>query len=191
MKMKIIFPKIYFEIERWKWNDDYNMYVSNLGNLKTASGKIIYPKVGESGYMVISNCYGKWIGVHRLVMSTFKPISNEDIMTVDHLDHNKRNNKLSNLEWVTQKENLERANNDIAKDDIANLYASEKVRCFGCNLPARVMNLEEAVEFIIKRNPKGFPSANKTRMMKQIWECAQKNGSAYSLKWTVVKEEIE
>ena len=124
-------------------------------------------------------------------MSTFKPISNEDTMTVDHLDHNKRNNKLSNLEWVTQKENLERANNDIAKDDIANLYASEKVRCFGCNLPARVMNLEEAVEFIIKRNPKGFPSANKSRMMKQIWECAQKNGSAYSLKWTVVKEEIE
>ena len=35
MKMKYIFPKIYFEIERWKWNDDYNMYVSNLGNLKT------------------------------------------------------------------------------------------------------------------------------------------------------------
>ena len=79
----------------------------------------------------------------------------------------------------------------FAKDDIVNIYASEKVRCFGCNFPARVMNLEEAVEFIIKRNPKGFPSANKTRMMKQIWECAQKNGSAYSLTWTVVEEENE
>ena len=190
--MKIILPKIHFEFERWKWNNDYNMYVSNLGNLKNAFGEVIKPKVGENGYMVISNCYGKWIGIHRLVMSTFKPISNKDTMTVDHLDHNKRNNKLSNLEWVTQKENLERANNDIAaKDDIVNLYASEKVRCFGCNLPARVMNLEEAVEFIIKRNPKGFPSANKSRMMKQIWECAQRNGSAYSLTWTVVKEEIE
>lgn len=185
--MKIILPKICFEIERWKWNDEYNMYVSNLGNLKTASGKVIYPKVGEGGYMVISNCYGKWIGIHRLVMNTFKPISNEDAMTVDHLDHNKRNNKLSNLEWVTQKENLERANNDIAKDDMVNLYATEKVRCFGCKLPARVMNLEEAVEFIIKRNPKGFPSANKGRMMKQIWECAQRNGSAYSLTWTIVE----
>lgn len=192
MKMKIILPKIHFEFEHWKWNNDYNMYVSNLGNLKNAFGEVIKPKVGENGYMVISNCYGKWIGIHRLVMSTFKPISNKDTMTVDHLDHNKRNNKLSNLEWVTQKENLERANNDIAaKDDIVNLYASEKVRCFGCNLPAKVMKLEEAVEFIIKRNPKGFPSANKGRMMKQIWECAQKNGSAYSLTWTVVEEENE
>ena len=190
--MKIMLPKIHFEFERWKWNNDYNMYVSNLGNLKNAFGEVIEPKVGENGYMVISSCYGKWIGIHRLVMSTFKPIPNKDTMTVDHLDHNKRNNKLSNLEWVTREENLERANNDIApKDDIVNLYASEKVRCFGCKLPARVMNLEEAVEFIIKRNPKGFPSANKTRMMKQIWECAQKNGSAYSLTWTVVKEEIE
>lgn len=77
------------------------MYVSNLGNLKTASGKVIYPKVGEGGYMVISNCYGKWTGVLRLVMSTFKPISNEDTMTVDHLDHNKRNNKLSKMERRT------------------------------------------------------------------------------------------
>ena len=192
MKMKIILPKIHFEFEHWKWNNNYNMYVSNLGNLKNAFGEVIEPKVGENGYMVISDYYGKWIGIHRLVMKTFKPISNEDTMTVDHLDHNKRNNKLSNLEWVTREENLKRANNDIAaKDDIVNLYASEKVRCFGCNLPARVMNLEEAVEFIIKRNPKGFPSANKIRMMKQIWECAQKNGSAYSLTWTVVKEEIE
>ena len=190
--MKIMLPKIHFEFEQWKWNNDYNMYVSNLGNLKNAFGEVIEPKVGENGYIVISNCYGKWIGIHRLVMSTFNPIPNKDTMTVDHLDHNKRNNKLSNLEWVTREENLERANNDIApKDDIVNLYASEKVRCFGCNLPARVMNLEEAVEFIIKRNPKGFPSANKTRMMKQIWECAQKNGSAYSLTWTMVEQGIE
>lgn len=189
--MKIMLPKIHFEIERWKWNNDYNIYVSNLGNLKNAFGKIICPKVGENGYMVISNCYGKWTGIHRLVMSTFNPIADETTMTVDHLDHNKRNNKLSNLEWVTREENLERANNDIAKDDMANLYASEKVRCFGCNLPARVMNLEEAVDFIIKRNPKAFPSANKGRMMRQIWKCAQENGSAYSLTWTMAKEEIE
>ena len=189
--MKIMLPKIHFEFERWKWNSDYNIYVSNLGNLKNVSGEVIYPKVSENGYMAISNYYGKWIGIHRLVMSTFNPISNESAMTVDHLDHNKRNNKLSNLEWVTREENLKRANNDIVKDDMTNPYTTEKVRCFGCNFPARVMNLEEAVEFVIKRNPKGFPSANKTRMMKQIWECAQKNGSAYSLTWTIVEQETE
>ena len=34
-------------------------------------------------------------------------------MTVDHLDHNKRNNCISNLEWVTREENQERAQADI------------------------------------------------------------------------------
>lgn len=47
--MKIILPKIHFEFEHWKWNNDYNMYVSNLGNLKNAFGEVIEPKVGENG----------------------------------------------------------------------------------------------------------------------------------------------
>lgn len=33
-------------------------------------------------------------------------------LTVDHLDHNKRNNSVSNLEWVTKEENLHRAQID-------------------------------------------------------------------------------
>lgn len=186
--MNFILPTITINIERWKWNRKYRVFVSNRGRVKNIDGEILKPKTTQTGYLAVRVETKKAIFIHRLVMSTFKPISNKDTMTVDHLDYNKRNNKLSNLEWVTREENLERANNDIAaKDDIVNLYASEKVRCFGCNLPARVMNLEEAVEFIIKRNPKGFPSANKTRMMKQIWECAQKNGSAYSLTWTMVE----
>ena len=45
-------------------------------------------------------------------MMTWKPIAGMDKMTVDHLDHNKRNNKLSNLEWVTEEENQRRAAED-------------------------------------------------------------------------------
>lgn len=30
-------------------------------------------------------------------------------LTVDHLDHNKRNNSVDNLEWVTRAENMRRA----------------------------------------------------------------------------------
>lgn len=33
--------------------------------------------------------------------------------TVDHIDHNKRNNRVDNLEWVSQAENLIRAQDDI------------------------------------------------------------------------------
>lgn len=47
--------------------------------------------------------------VHRLLLQTFKPVDNHDQMFVNHIDSNKQNNKLSNLEWVTPKENSEHA----------------------------------------------------------------------------------
>ena len=46
--------------------------------------------------------------VHRLVMKAFSPIEDETDMVVDHLDGDKTNNKLTNLEWVTNEENTKR-----------------------------------------------------------------------------------
>ena len=47
--------------------------------------------------------------VHRLVMETFRPISNPNEMQVNHIDGDRNNNSLSNLEWVTVKENVKHA----------------------------------------------------------------------------------
>lgn len=50
----------------------------------------------------------KCFKVHRLVLSTFNPISEEDmkVLQVNHKDGNKGNNNLDNLEWCTRSENL-------------------------------------------------------------------------------------
>lgn len=47
--------------------------------------------------------------VHRLVMMAFKPVENMDELEVNHLDGNKKNNKLENLEWCTTSENQKHA----------------------------------------------------------------------------------
>lgn len=109
----MIFPKLHIELERWKWNDKYGIWVSTFGNFKTDKKKDMKVKTNKSGYLgVKSYKTGKFISAHRLVMLTWRPIANVDSMTVDHLDHNKRNNRLSNLEWITHEENQRRAAED-------------------------------------------------------------------------------
>lgn len=61
--------------------------------------------VCKDGYNKVHiHCLGKVQHVHRLVMLTFVGQSNK--RTVNHKDGNKLNNKLDNLEWATDGENV-------------------------------------------------------------------------------------
>ena len=50
-----------------------------------------------------------YIQLHRALMLAFKPIENFENLQVNHIDGNKNNNNLNNLEWVTPKENIAHA----------------------------------------------------------------------------------
>lgn len=104
--------KFIFKIERYKWNKEYGVYVSNLGHFKDRHKRLIAPKINQNGYLLITTEVGIKLA-HRLVMFTFCPVPNAESLTVDHLDHNKRRNELSNLEWVDKEENLRRAIADL------------------------------------------------------------------------------
>ena len=101
-------PTIKFNIERWKWSEEYKVYVSTEGRLRRKDGTDIRLKIDKHGYMIYHNK-----AVHRIVMKTWRPCENMDNLTVDHIDHNKRKNCLSNLEWVSAEENQRRASEDF------------------------------------------------------------------------------
>lgn len=109
-----IFPTIKLNIERWKYNPTFELYVSNMGHIKNKSKADIAPKIMQNGYVVVyvHGSLNRYMLLHRVVMLTWCPTPEAEELTVDHLDHNKRNNALSNLEWVTLEENQRRAAHD-------------------------------------------------------------------------------
>lgn len=104
-----------FKIERWKYNKTYQVWVSTEGRFRNKSKVDLPIKMGNRGYCYVKvDCAScQYMLAHRLVMLTWRPTPDAENLTVDHLDHNKRNNALSNLEWVTREENQERATNDL------------------------------------------------------------------------------
>lgn len=65
-----------------------------------------------NGYEIVL-LNGKNMAVHRLVAITFIP-NPENKPYVNHIDSDKTNNKVENLEWVTQKENCAAHGKDIS-----------------------------------------------------------------------------
>ena len=106
-------PTIKFNIERWKWSEEYDVYVSTEGRLRKKDGTDIKPKVNKKGYLVYHTKK-----VHRIVMETWRPCENMDKLTVDHINHNKRDHSLKNLEWVSKEENLHRGSADLELREI-------------------------------------------------------------------------
>ena len=127
----MILPRLKMNVERWKFSKEYGVYVSTLGNLKDRRKRIIPIKIDKKGYCVIRTEVG-YVSVHRLVMKTWKPAPNMETLTIDHLNHNKRDNSLENLEWVTHQINLERAIEDQVNEIVAKientLYGIIKVK---------------------------------------------------------------
>lgn len=82
---------------------DYHITITASGHRYHHEFKKLNAAVCHGGYTRIK-FHGKAYNVHRLVAKTFIP-NPENKLTVNHIDGNKQNNCVENLEWATQKEN--------------------------------------------------------------------------------------
>lgn len=81
--------------------------VSNEGKVfSELSNKELVPWETKKGYLRIDMGRKKRVYVHRLVAETFLD-NPENKATVNHINHNKKDNSVSNLEWATYKEQTE------------------------------------------------------------------------------------
>lgn len=120
--------KLEQEAEQWKtiegWGGAYD--VSDLGRvrsrwtkacvggkvrsvLSTKPTKVLATRVSSNGYVKVRLCDGQgkieeqW--VHRLTLQAFRPQQVLQFCQAHHLNGDRENNRLDNLEWLTGSEN--------------------------------------------------------------------------------------
>ena len=102
-------------MEIWKEIEGFDgkLLVSNRGRIKSElrNGTILKSQVDAKGYhrvRVTVNRVKRTLKVHREVAKAFIP-NPRGLPQVNHIDGNKSNNSVDNLEWVTPSENTRHA----------------------------------------------------------------------------------
>ena len=103
--------------EIWKLFNE-NIEVSNYGNIKY-KGKLKKPYLHTKGYLEVTLDNKKYL-VHRLVALTFLENKN-NLPQVNHIDGNKKNNNVNNLEWCTAEYN----NHHAIENNLRNKYLNQ------------------------------------------------------------------
>lgn len=167
--------------EKWKPIPEYEgLYeVSNIGNVRSLigwNGREYYTRVkmlkqtnSTTGYKKVEltkKGVKKSIKTHRLVAMAF--IENKEKKPfVNHIDGNRLNNKVENLEWCTQKENVQHAirtglNNrkiPISEESLRKEYCElrtpleEIAEKYSCSKNTIIKRIKE---FGLKRNPSQY-----------------------------------
>lgn len=191
--LKFIMPRFLINIERWKWNDEYRVYVSNTGRFKDEYKKELPMIYGKKGGYICVRTYVGLKSAHRLVMITWRPTRDMESLTVDHLDHNKRNNAVSNLEWVTKEENRRRANqamNKARSEEKKALTIQESNSDFQLTFGQgkyKFNTYEDAADWVIYNFMPNTGNCKKENVIKKIKHSVNTKQKYFNLKWKWVK----
>lgn len=110
--MREIFEDLTGYEESYQISDQGRIFTKRrLDGNRIIYGKELRPSITKDGYLKISlykDSIEKRFYLHRLVAQQFIP-NPDNLPQVNHIDGNKFNNKVTNLEWCTKEENQSHA----------------------------------------------------------------------------------
>lgn len=87
--------------------------LSKDGKIKNSKiQKELTPRIKNGYYFVSLKCNDQKyheFSLHRLLATTFIPVDNQEDKIINHKNGDKLDNRIDNLEWITQKENIQHA----------------------------------------------------------------------------------
>ena len=122
------------------------------------------------GYLSVAIPYRKGCYVHRLVARAFIP-NPENKPTVDHINGNRLDNRVVNLRWVTQRENVNNPNTKYKHVFSSNHKVWSYIQGFNPKSNHRTpifVNLREASNWITPEGQKINPRSLVYRLNKKV-----------------------
>lgn len=127
------------------------------GSIRKYKGKELKLRIYKSGYAITTlnkNGVAKTYSVHRLVAMTFLP-NTDNLPEIHHLNHDRRDNRVENLAWVTRAEQI---------DDHLRAALGTKLRVVGQGID-KIYNSSKEVERDL-----GIDSSNAFKVAKGIYK---------------------
>ena len=162
------------DVEIWKPLPFAPQYeISSFGRIKSnnfITPRILTQKTCKTGYKSIGLCVNKqhkFFLVHRLVLMVFNPCDGMEKLEVNHIDEDKSNNHLSNLEWVTSKENCNYGNRN---GQIHDKSTKLRVRCIETGVVYESCKQAHDLTGVCRATLCGHLQGKFKRAMKLHWE---------------------
>lgn len=169
--------------------EDY--LISNLGEVYSKKRNrylsLKIPKNKKRYVQVVLHKNGKhyYKQIHRLVVTHFLNIPKNEYFEVNHIDGNKLNNKITNLEIVTHEQNMAHASKNGL---FINSYRGVNQYSIDNLLLNSFKSLTDASKYIVKNKLANTNDFNYIRQ--HLWNCINyKNNFAYGFIWRYASNE--
>ncbi len=185
------------DVEEWRTITEYPSYeISSFGNVRVISTKQLRKlNISPSGYNVITlwnsetKKHSRPLFVHRLVAQEFI-INPENKPTVNHIDKNRRNNCINNLEWNTMKEQHVHKDKTIPKKEFGNgngIQPIQQINILTNQVEHEFNSITFAVDWLFKNGHTNYTELNQAtihRLRARLINAAKgRDKSAFGFSW--------